>query len=468
VAAVRAAAIYARISSDQDGTGLGVERQLEDCRRAAAQLGWTVAEEYVDNDISASRYSRKARPAYSRMMTDIRDGLRDAVVVYHVDRLTRRPIELEDFVAAIEAAKLRHVRFVVGDSDVTTGDGLLAVRIMASVAAHESATKSRRLQRKAEQIAASGMPNGGARRPFGYERDRMTVNKAEAAIFKQLVKRFLAGESIRSMTMWLTEQSVPTVTGSEWRTMTVRAMLMNPRYAGIRTLRGAVYGPAAWPSIITEEQHRRILAKAAQKQASGRRQPRRYLLSGMLRCGRCGNGLFSMVRQTTRRYVCLSGPDHGGCGRLTVVAPPLETLMSEGVLYRLDTPELADALAGRMAADDQAMELSGQLEADQAQLDEAATAYTTRQITMREWLLVRDPIEARIRDSQRRIANLTGATDLANLVGQGAALRATWGELNLDRQVAIVRAVLDHAVIAPGVPGSRALDPARVRPVWRL
>jgi site-specific DNA recombinase len=36
---VRAAAIYARISSDQDGTSLGVQRQLEDCRKLAADLG---------------------------------------------------------------------------------------------------------------------------------------------------------------------------------------------------------------------------------------------------------------------------------------------------------------------------------------------------------------------------------------------------------------------------------------------
>ncbi len=50
---VRAAAVYARISSDLDGTALGVGRQLKDCRRLATDLGWGVAEEYVDNDVSA-------------------------------------------------------------------------------------------------------------------------------------------------------------------------------------------------------------------------------------------------------------------------------------------------------------------------------------------------------------------------------------------------------------------------------
>jgi DNA invertase Pin-like site-specific DNA recombinase len=72
-----AAALYARISSDIEGSGLGVKWQVEDCRRLAASLGWIVAEEYIDNDLSA--YSGKARPGYQRMLDDLRDGLRDAV-----------------------------------------------------------------------------------------------------------------------------------------------------------------------------------------------------------------------------------------------------------------------------------------------------------------------------------------------------------------------------------------------------
>lgn len=71
---VRSAAVSARISSDQDGTALGVARQLEDCRKLAASLGWVVGEEYVDNDLSA--YSGKPRPEYQRMLLDLADGAR--------------------------------------------------------------------------------------------------------------------------------------------------------------------------------------------------------------------------------------------------------------------------------------------------------------------------------------------------------------------------------------------------------
>src|SRR4051794_24337912 len=76
VAEVRAAAVYARISSDTEGRALGVTRQLEECRRLADQLGWSIAQEYVDNDLSA--YSGKQRPGYRQMLADLADGLRDA------------------------------------------------------------------------------------------------------------------------------------------------------------------------------------------------------------------------------------------------------------------------------------------------------------------------------------------------------------------------------------------------------
>src|SRR5450759_526624 len=190
---VTAAAVYARISSDVEGSGQGVTRQLEDCRRLAGELGWLVAEEYVDNDLSA--YSGKTRPGYERMLADLRDGTRDAVLVYHVDRLTRRPIELEQFLAALDAAKVRHVRFVVGDSDIMTGDGLMVVRMLAAVAANESANKSRRVLRKMDQLAEQGMPHGG-HRIFGYDQDKITVREDEAAIIATLVSRYLAGESL--------------------------------------------------------------------------------------------------------------------------------------------------------------------------------------------------------------------------------------------------------------------------------
>ncbi len=464
---VTAAAVYARISSDQDGTALGVQRQVKDCRKLAGGLGWTIAEEYVDNDISA--FSGKRRPRYEAMLADIAEGRRDAVLVYHADRLTRRPIELEQFLEVVTAAGVGHVRFVAGgDLDLGNGDGLLVLRMLAAVAANESASKSRRLRRKFEENAAAGLPHGGSNRPFGFDDDRITHRPDEAEVIRTLAARFIAGESYRSLVQWLDDEGVRTVNGGVWRTMSLRTMLTNPRMAGLREHRGEIVGPAVWEPIITLEDRDRILSRVRAKAASGRRVPQRYLLSGLLRCGKCGVRLYSSRRQTSRRYVCLSGPDHGGCGRLTVVAEPVEDLITDAVLYRLDTPELAEALTGSAQADAETAAMAEQIAADRAQLDELAQLYAAKAIPAREWLAARNPIEERINAAERRLARAARSDALTGLVGNGEGLRGQWAELGLDRRHVIVAAVLDHAVIGPGVSGARALDPARVEPVWRL
>lgn len=460
-----AAAIYARISSD-DGTALGVARQIEDCRRLAGDLGWAVAEEYVDNDVSA--HSGKKRLAYERMLTDLRDGMRDGVLVHHVDRLTRRPIELEEFVAVVDAAGLKQVRFVMGDMDFGSGDGLMIARIQAAMAANESATKSRRVRRKMDQNAQAGRPHGGYQRPFGFEDDKVTIRVSEAQVIRDLAERYLAGESLRSLATWLDERGVRTVAGGPWRTPTLRAMLRSGRIAGLREHRGQVIGPAMWKAIITEQQRTRIIAKMDDAAVAVRRSPRRYLLSGLLRCGQCGNRLFSSPRASSRRYVCLSGPDHGGCGRLTVTAPALEEFLTEVVLYRLDTPELEAALAGQTEGDQRIAVLAEEVAADREQLEELADLYARKQISAREWMAARNPIEARIRSAETTLTRASGSDALAGWIGTADTLRQQWSQLNLTRQHAIVAAVLDHAVILPGISGARSLDPARVSPVWRL
>ncbi len=284
--------------------------------------------------------------------------------------------------------------------------------------------------------------------------------------------RFLAGESTRSLAAWLDEEQVATVRGSGWRTSTLKGMLTNPRYAGLRSHRGQVVGPGQWEPIISEDDHRRVLAMFEQKRTSGRRTPQRYLLSGMVRCERCGVTLNSSARvsrqgKSSRRYACMSGPDHGGCGGTYITAEPLERLVLDAVLYRLDTPALADTIAGRSSADARTQELTADLDQANEQLEELSTAYGNREITMTEWKTARAPITARAQAAQRQLATLTRTTALNGLAGHGTELRASWSTLNLSRQVAVVGALVDHILIGPGSPGSQALDPSRVHVEWR-
>lgn len=463
---MRRAAIYTRISSDPTGEQLGVSRQLQDCRELAHRRGWEVAVEHVDDDVSA--YNARTRPAYRELLRDIREQTVDAVVVWHLDRLHRQPKELEEFFEACDGAGLTLLASVSGDTDLASDDGRFAARILGAVARKESDDKSRRIRRKAAELASRGKVAGGGTRPFGYESDRLTIRPAEAAIIRDAAKRVLAGESVRSVCADLNRRDVPTVTGSPWRTQTMRRMLKSGRISGQRDYHGEIVAQAEWPAVITPAQTTRLRALLNDPSRRTNRTARRYLLTRLLRCDLCGERLVARPRDDgRRRYVCASGPDFSGCGKLYVVADELEALIVEAVLYRLDTPELASGLRAGLASPD-VQPHQDEIEAASAHLDELAAAYGARQITMSEWLTARKPIEDRLSRAKTELAKHDRATILDGFVGHADQLRERWTGLPLSRQSTIVGALLDHAVIGPGRRGFNRFDPQRVRPVWRV
>ena len=94
------AAIYLRISDDQDGEQQATARQRDDCFALAERRGWDVAEVFEDVDISAFR--DVTRPAFERLLNSIQSGGVDIVLAWKMDRLTRR---LKDLVRLDDACE---------------------------------------------------------------------------------------------------------------------------------------------------------------------------------------------------------------------------------------------------------------------------------------------------------------------------------------------------------------------------
>lgn len=65
------------------------------------------------------------------MLAYVADGPFDGVLVYNLDRLTRRPFALEALADAMTAAGVRRVNFVTGDLDKGEDDGLMVARAVA-------------------------------------------------------------------------------------------------------------------------------------------------------------------------------------------------------------------------------------------------------------------------------------------------------------------------------------------------
>src|SRR5699024_9459204 len=136
------AAIYVRISQDRTGAGLGVDRQVEDCTALAESRHLDIVDVYTDNDVSA--YSGKPRPAYTRLLDDLRAGRVDVVLAWHEDRLHRAPRELEDYIDACSRGVPTYFA-KSGDLDLTTASGRMTARIRGAVARQESEHKAERV-----------------------------------------------------------------------------------------------------------------------------------------------------------------------------------------------------------------------------------------------------------------------------------------------------------------------------------
>jgi hypothetical protein len=121
--------------------------------------------------------------------------------------------------------------------------------------------------------AEAGLPHGSVR-PFGYEDDKITLRESEATVIREMVDRYLAGQSLRSLTVWLNDNGVTPAISKSWQTSAVRQVLCSGRIAGLREHRGEVIGAAVWPAIITPAERDRVLARIAARSVTKTRSAR--------------------------------------------------------------------------------------------------------------------------------------------------------------------------------------------------
>lgn len=463
------AGVYVRISDDRVGGGLGVARQEKDCRARAESLGWTVAELYRDNDISAA--SGKRRPGYERMLADIDAGRVEAIVAWHADRLHRRPIELETFIDLVERRNVKISTVTAGELDLATPSGRMVARQLGAVAKYEVEQTTARIKRKARELAEAGKLHGGGSRPFGYEKDRRTVREPEAALIRDAAVRILAGESVRSI-------------ATEWGKtgQVVRRIMRSARIAGLREHHGEVTKEAEWPAIIdrgTHERLRQLLDDATRNKRGPIGAGRKYLLSGLAECSLCGTKL--IARGSQRRdengvahrapsMVCASGVPFHGCGKIRIRADWLEDAVTEAVLLALDGDALDQHIRAREDAGHEA-ELQREIDVDEAALDDLALdRYVKRILSEREYLAARAALTAQIERNRAALADMLGTSVLAGLPRGEGALRAVWPSWSVDRRRAVLDAVIARVIVRPGVRGRNTYSAEqladRIEIVW--
>lgn len=350
---MKTAAIYTRVSSDQQKENKTIESQVEALFEFADQNGYIVPEEYVFKDEGYSG-AVLVRPGLEKVRDLSAEGQIHGVLVYSPDRLSRnyayQVVLLDEFTSCGT-----EVLFINSPKSETPEEALL-LQFQGMIAEYERAMIKERTRRGKRFKAKSGIVNvlGGA--PYGYNYIKRTeesvayyqINEQEALVVQEVYRLYTEDFlSIGAVVRELNERNIPTKKRqSQWERSTVWAMLRNPAYIGKacfgkteKTERQRITKPLRakggyssrntcskerpreeWieipvPAIITTD----IFELAQERLRKNKLHSQRNtieitLLQGMIVCSECGYSLYRTSTRTSKRkiyyYRCLGSDDY--------------------------------------------------------------------------------------------------------------------------------------------------------------
>lgn len=450
-------ALYLRLSPRPDGQYEGVDRQ-EGWGRAYAERTWPGARVRVFSDSGISAANGDHRPGY--------EALRDAVANRQVTQLwtvEQSRLERQEVGWFLLAAELAEAGITEVHTDrdgiVRVGDD--AAGIKAVLAAGEVRRLRRRVNDALDSLAAAGRPGGAHHPAYRHSRNgdgeaTLEVIPEVAAEMRWAASRVLAGDSLQSIAHQLQERGVPTAHGGRWTHNNVKGALTAPVIAGLRVHRGQVVRKGNWEPVLDETTWRLVCATLDRP---GRQPARTYLLTGVARCGRCGQGLSGRQQHARGKvrpvYFCTS------CKRLGVNAEPLEAHVVDQLLDALDSP----AFKAAMSADDREAErdeLVEQLSGIEARHVELAERWASGDLPAEAW----DRARARLDERHRELTEALAAMPSTAVDIDPATIRAGWDSMTLGERRAVLAMFIESVTVAPATPGIKRFDPARVEIAW--
>ena len=306
--------IYCRISKNREGQRSIHLQETEGIEFATKHN--LLFEVYIDEGVSGNK-DIKDRPALQKLLNDVDDGKITDIYVYHSDRTARN--ELTWFIIA---DLVREKSINLYDSGVLIDLNDDSTTMMEGFKAVLNASEWRKTSKKFKDSLLRMVKDG--RRfsilPLGYkegENKKLVVNDQEAEVVKRIYQLSLDGNGTNKIAEILTKEGVPTrYNGMEgtlttfdrydkrprvqdkksikWAGNTIRGIIKNTIYKGERYWQGKYY---PCPAIVDEFEWQKVndnLKKNSKN--TGVTYEHKYLLKGLLRCGKCGRNYYGRTR----------------------------------------------------------------------------------------------------------------------------------------------------------------------------
>lgn len=328
------AAIYIRVSTDDQIRGYGLQVQEEKLRAFVALNDYTLDEKhfYKDEGYSGS-LPVEERPGIKRLLEDAKKREFDVVITYRLDRMFRKTRLLLEIVEELEKHRVAF-RSMTESFDSTTVNGKGLMSIIAAIAEMERGTIQERTMSGRAASARDGKWVTGVP-PYGYNLNKKTkkllINKEEAKWVKMFFKWIVADRlSLREVQRRANNMKIPIPrrkvsnkkTHNYWHTRTIGRMITNETYTGTAYFRkykrpfknltsvideSLLREREGWISIKVPPIVSRDLFDACIKQLiknrefSKRNLKRTYLFSKLIYCGSCGFKLFGGYQPPKKR-----------------------------------------------------------------------------------------------------------------------------------------------------------------------
>jgi len=478
--------LLARESTDRERQ---LDNQLTDLRAHVARIGGRIDREIPENAVSAFKRQRVelpdgtygyrvVRPEWEKILTALRRGECNALMVPDIDRAMRDPRTLEDLIDVVEYYGV-YVASLTGNIDLTTDAGISAARSLVNQRNQESRNTSRRVIDGQRHAAMKGSNHGGRRRPFGWRKDRLHLNKRESSHIRREYPRILAGVSPLTLSREWNARGVPTVTGVPWREGTIRNIFLGPRICGLVVYQGEVLTDengnkvsGQWEAILTEDEYNAVVAMWGPSEngtksrlgAKGRGYRTIYLLSPFLRCGLCSARMLGGRRRNRQGsleefYRC-PAKGAGGCGSVTRLAAPVNEYIKALVIaeqQKIQFRKLEDLPPWLKAQE---------LAELQERIEESQRHYEKGMVSAQRYfssLARMEADEAELLREKRRYEGRQQARKraLANLAEE-------WNkpDFTMEQKQAAIAQTIEAVIIKPAGKGSR-FNPNQIVPIFR-
>ena len=285
----KVAGIYKRVSTlDQKREGFSLPEQDEKLREFCKFKGYEIYKVYEDAGISAKN---DKRPAYQEMIQDIKDKKINVIVAFKLDRLTRSVYDIEKLMKFVNDYEC-DIDCMADESNTTTSNGRMVMRIMTSVSQNEIEKCSERTKFGMVGAIKSGhIPN---RSPLGFKRDnkKLVPDPLTKDIVVRVFDLYLEGKSHQTIANIFNKEKV--LGKTNWYDTTIQKILSNELYKGDfvngkRTKHPIYYEDVVEP-IVSKEKWNNC---QYQKQRNARHYERTatYLFTNKLVCSKCGRFL---------------------------------------------------------------------------------------------------------------------------------------------------------------------------------